>query len=267
MRRNLLIAGLGLLGRACRIFGQEALFGEENFLSPQITYTTILTQQSKFIAEARVPDTSLVNTYNLWARSQQEDSIFLPHQQIRADLDRLRNIQYVGKAMYSSSNPQLYARLDNLTNISPYRAFPYTFGQLLIPQATSDTVTSDEYKHTTRQNSAFLGQKGIYFLCDQSKIDNISALSSENFLAAIGSKDAARHALQKPCYDYHLPHYLAFVYFHYLDDLQQSSNYYRIAAFDATAPTITTPALPAAWERRQRMARLTWACLAPAQAA
>ena len=202
-------------------------------------YTTVLSQQTKFIPEARVPDTSLLNSYNLYNRSQHTDQIAFAHQAIRADLDRLRNIQYVGKAMLNTTNPQLYARLNNLTNLSPYRSFPYAFGQLLIPQPTSDTTTTDDYKKTTRQNTAFLGQKGIYYSCDEQKVDTIEALPAKDFVTTIAKRDALRSALQTPCADYHLPHYLAFVYFHYIDDPAQSSNYYRIAAFDPNAPTIT----------------------------
>ncbi|MEI7477101.1 MAG: hypothetical protein WCJ81_00685 [bacterium] len=72
--------------------------------------------------------------------------------------------------------------LDNLTNITPYRQYPYIFGQLLVPlPKIAPKVITQETKDRSYAKAHLLAQKGEFYVCDAAKVKAIRAMDVPTF--------------------------------------------------------------------------------------
>lgn len=149
---------------------------------------------------------------------------FLPFQQGWANWVWLHTIQYIGQDVYAQYYAELYDHLQDVTMLDTYRQYPYIFGQYMLPDTSQDNRQS-------RQQTMDLGYKWIQALCDAEIVENIAALSDEEFSTMYYSDDRPA-----PCHSYLLPQSLWFTSFYYAKDLEQAIKYYRIAALSPWAP-------------------------------
>lgn len=164
----------------------------------------------------------------------------MPLQQLYADMQWLWSIQFVGGQLTQEWLNWLYLLLDNITNLAPYRDYPYWFWQLLIPQqrvSNADKETLERIEKTWK-DAGSLAEKGILYTCDQGKIDTIMALSSSGFLEAVYNT-WLREELANPCKSYETPYYAWFNAFYYSNNPDTAAKYYKTAAFNDWAPTMT----------------------------
>lgn len=138
-----------------------------------------------------------------------------------ADLYWLETIQYIGWSAASSEYKKyLYEITDLITELNPYFEHPYIISQLLLPnvnQRYEDITNEDKNKNT--KDAIKLWLKGIENFCDSDIIDKIDNEPNLNKIKNLN-----------PCKGYKIPYYLAFVYFHYQNDPQSASRYYKIAS-------------------------------------
>lgn len=150
---------------------------------------------------------------------------------LRADFLWLQTIQYIWwNAVSAEYKKYLYSIIDVTTELNPYFEHPYIIAQLLLPSYNPryENISEDESnKHT---NEAIkIGQKWIQKFCTaldsqwNLKIDNIL---QQNDLRKIWSEEKYKN----PCKSYKVPYYLAYIYFHYLNDPATASDYYKIAS-------------------------------------
>ncbi len=158
-------------------------------------------------------------------------------QELYADFQWLSSIQYIGTVIASQDAPYLYPMLDDITNISPYWEYPYSFGQLLLPISNYEQGVSKEKKKQSWINTAKFGEKWIKYICDKKKIDWILALTDGQFWDVVYNKVPPYEKLKNPCKSDSLAQYLAFLYYHDLKDLDSSVRNYKIASFQEWVPS------------------------------
>lgn len=181
------------------------------------------------------------NTFYKYAEYCHENQIncsIFPHQQIYADFVWMSSIQYIGSIIDSSMAPYLATMLNNLTNLSPYWDYPYVFWELLLPISKSNAHSSIEKKQRSRMQSIELWEKGKKFNCDEEKVKGILSLSEREFYDAYNQKNETWEKLLNPCDDYEIPWYLWFNYFYYMNNWEDSSQDYKLAAFSPKSPTV-----------------------------
>lgn len=166
----------------------------------------------------------------------------MPWQQLYADIMWISSIQYIGVNLGSDGDKGLYTLLDTLTTLSPHRAYPYGFAQLVVPmQRTAIEEGKEEEVLAIRkrswENAIKLAAKGEYFLCDAEKMSAITGMTQETFIGVVYDETDTQH--RNPCKSYEIPHYMAFNYFYFLQNAEDSALQYRISAFHDDAPSLT----------------------------
>ena len=195
---------------------------------------------------------SILLGYMRQCHKSKKNCIFVPFQQSFADWIWMGSIQYVGESLVKFKAKGLYNYLQNLTTFSPYWIGPYEFWQLLIP--ISDTyrksISTQEDIQLSYKQAIQIGEKGIYFNCDEKKLLNIIELPNNEFIKAVTTKNKIWEQLKNPCRNYRIPYLQAFNRFYYLKDSDQAYKYYKIASFNEDAPKA---ALNMAWVVQSRL--------------
>lgn len=147
------------------------------------------------------------------------------YKNLKADIYRLETIQYIWwNAIKSEYKKYLYKVLDLITELNPYFESPYKIWLLLLPSYNQRyEELSEETQDLNIKQAEELGLKWIKNFCDTNKIELIK---NENDLRKIWSEEK----YQNPCKSFTIPYYLAFVYYFYLHDPSQASNYYKISS-------------------------------------
>ncbi|USN56984.1 MAG: hypothetical protein H6766_00465 [Candidatus Peribacteria bacterium] len=100
----------------------------------------------------RIGESNLIRTYMQDGVTEHTAHIIHTQQSLVSDFLWIRNIQQVGKFVLRDSVPGLFGMIDNLTALSPARAYPYTFVQYVGPQqAPTGEQPSDIEKQTRQQ--------------------------------------------------------------------------------------------------------------------
>ncbi len=144
---------------------------------------------------------------------------------IKADYYWLNTIQYIwGNAFYSEYKKYLYEITDLVTSLNPFFEYPYVISQLLLPEYNPryENLNEDEQNRNIDQAIA-LWLKWVENFCDDEKIKKIENTET---LEEIWNNPK----LQDVCNWYKIPYYLAYNYYHHLNDAKKSAKYYKIAA-------------------------------------
>ena len=164
-----------------------------------------------------------------------------------ADFYWLYSIQYVWENVISwDFKKYLYILLNFITDLNPNFTYPYKFWELILPTTSKYEKTSlvDQKKYTLEARD--LGLKWIQSNCDLKKIEKIK---SENDLKKIWENEE----FKDPCKDPMIPYHLAYIYYWWLQDPQNSSLYYKITWANNDAPSWSrTLAAIMAWKSWNR---------------
>lgn len=195
-------------------------------------------QPASFFTAASFP------AYTQWCHENKKLCSIMPLQQLYADMQWLGSIQFVWGQWRPEEIVWLGKMLDSLTTISPYREYPYTFGQLLIPIPKSPYKKVGSWSEFTLQKESWasaenLAKKGEYYTCDAEKIKAIRGLSEKDFINAVYDTTGARIQYSNPCASYERAHYAAFNAFNYTNNPELAAQNYKISAFHDGAPSLT----------------------------
>ncbi len=151
---------------------------------------------------------------------------------IMADIYWLETIQYIGGNVISGEYKKyLYAIIDLITDLNPYFESPYIVGQLLLP---SSEKKYDEFHWDDVLKNIHDGEKlwlkWVRNFCDTEKV---RAIKETDDLQAILSDPKYKN----PCKSYKIPYYLAYIYYFYLRDGDEASQYYKVVSAQDDAPT------------------------------
>lgn len=215
-------------------FSQNTFFNKVFPYTYDTEYFRALDQQKPIIFFAKYWE-----NYMNYCHKNLKLCTFLPYQQVVWNLIWLRNIQYVWRNVSSVYNSWLYESLDNLTSISPYREYPYTFGQYLLPIQKNTEKIDENLKKLSWTETLGIWEKWIKYLCDEDKINKISKLNEKDFLDEYQNKNLNIWNLSDPCKSYILPHSLGFNYYFLTDNLNNSIKYYKVASLSKNAPEIS----------------------------
>jgi len=149
-----------------------------------------------------------IEKYMRYCHKQKKLCTVLPHQSRRADYFWLKGIQIAWGRYRQEYQTGLNQQLQKVTNLNPYRDFPYIFAQLIVP-----TNKENQWARQFWIDAANFGEQWIYYLCDQN---------------------------QTKCTNFRLPSSLGFTYFYYLQQRQKAIEYYKLAANSPQAPSITS---------------------------
>ncbi|MDD3302800.1 MAG: hypothetical protein PHN31_04525 [Candidatus Gracilibacteria bacterium] len=144
---------------------------------------------------------------------------------LRADLYRLRTIQYIGgNVMKSEYKKYLYQITTLINDLNPYFEHPYIIGQLLLPDYNQryENLTDEEQKKYVDEG-ILIGLKGVDNFCDKQKVEMIK---KEDDLRKLWTDKK----YENPCKSYKIPFYLAYLYFYYNNDPINASLYYKVAS-------------------------------------
>lgn len=203
---------------------------------PYIKYFEAKQQQpASFFTAASFP------AYTQWCHENKKLCSIMPLQQLYADIQWLGSIQFIWGLGTQNTTIWLWKMLDSLTTISPYRSYPYTFWQLLIPIPKS-AYTIESWDELVWQKESWisadnLAKKGEYYTCDAQKIKAISDLSEKDFINAVYDT-TGRVQYSNPCPNYERAHYAAFNAFTYTNDAELATKNYKISAFHDGAPSL-----------------------------
>ena len=148
-------------------------------------------------------------------------------------------IQYIAREVDTQQPSDLSNRFGSLHDISPKRYYPYILWQYL--SMPSKNSPDQEQSQIARDNTIRFAEKGIRYDCNIAIIEKIDNLSYDEFNQALQNKESE---YRYPCKSGELAHTMAFNYFYYLGDAQQSILYYKVASFHDDVPQITS-AMPA----------------------
>lgn len=151
---------------------------------------------------------------------------------ITADIYWLQAVQYIGRnAVSSEYRKYLYEMLHLITELNPYFESPYVIGQLLLPSGNDSMQENftEEEKEIHVEKWKLLWLKWISNFCNEEKIQEIFA--EENLREIIENTK-----YQNPCKSFQIPYYLAYIYFFYLKDYTQASQYYKVVSAQDDAP-------------------------------
>ncbi|PID87465.1 hypothetical protein CSB07_01500 [Candidatus Gracilibacteria bacterium] len=147
---------------------------------------------------------------------------------VRADIYRLKTIQYIGSnAVSSEYKKYLYFITDLITELNPNFKHPYIVSELLLPSTNHNESLNVDVVEKHINEAEKIGLKGIKNFCDEEKIEKIK---DEYDLNKIWILDKYR----KPCSNYQIPYYLAYIYYFYKKDPLKSSLYYKVASASNT---------------------------------
>lgn len=238
----IIIVCWGLIGVYNDNFLRSEPAGENSILEkinplPYLVYFDLSSNKPHAIFQ-----TPTLPQYNNYCHEKGKPCLFIPFQQLYADIMRISSIQYIGVNLGQNGDRGLYTLLDTLTTLSPFWPYPYGFAQLVVPmQKTIDEGENAEELAAIRkgswENSTKLAQKGEYFLCDADKIAGITGMTQQEFIDTVYQKDQSPY--HNPCKSYEIPHYMAFNYFYFMQDAENAAMQYRISAFHDEAPSLT----------------------------
>ena len=182
-----------------------------------------------------------VNKLNYWKHIQIKQNLIehpenLPNKEtakyssfwfknLKADIYWLQTIQYIGgNAIWSEYKKYLYKILDLITELNPFFEKPYIIWNLLLPSYNHryENLSEEEQKRNIYEAEK-IWLKWVEKFCD---LEKVKLIWEENNLNKIWTEDRYKN----PCKSYTLPYYLAFVYYFYKKDLENSSYYYKVAS-------------------------------------
>lgn len=159
----------------------------------------------------------------------------LPVQQMYADIQWIWSIQFVGAQDIPNKNLWLSKLLENLTNLAPYRDYPYAFWQLLVPMAKKASASQSlEIVEQSREDAKELADKWEYYICNPAIIAKIDTLNESNFVNTFYSTGNEQY--RNPCPTYERSHYAAFNAFYFRKDVNDSARNYKISSFTDWSP-------------------------------
>lgn len=144
---------------------------------------------------------------------------------LRADIYWLETIQYIGwNAVSSEYKKYLFQILDLITELNPYFEKPYLIWQLLLPNYNDryEDLSKEEIKDYNKKAEK-IWSKWIENFCDMEKVEKIK---KEDDLDKIWNDKSYKN----PCASFQIPFWQAFVYYFYLKDTLEASNYYKVAS-------------------------------------
>lgn len=182
-----------------------------------------------------------INELNYWKHIQIRDTLVehpenLPIKQVakntsiwfknlRADLFWLKTIQYIWwNAVSSEYKKYLYTVLDLITELNPYFEHPYIIWLLLLPDYNEryENLSIEEQNINIKQAEQ-IWLKWIDNFCDKEKLELIK---QEFNLNELWNNEKYKNS----CLSFDVPYYLAYVYYFYLNNPIEASNYYKIAS-------------------------------------
>jgi len=147
-----------------------------------------------------------------------------------ADFYWLNTIQYIWSNVISSEYKKyLFVILDIITDLNPYFESPYKIWMLLLPnynQRYEKLSLEEEKKYIEQANLIWL--KWVRNFCISEKVDMIKKEFDLN-------KIISDEKYKDPCKSFDMPFNLAYVYFYYLKNPLESSNYYKVASANSNA--------------------------------
>jgi len=149
-----------------------------------------------------------------------------------ADMYWLRAVNYIGTNVVQwEYKKYLSAMMNLITDLDPYFESPYVIGQLLLPSSAKsyEEFTWDEVVKNIKQGEA-LWLKWIKNFCDTAKLE---AIRNEDNLNSIIQDEK----YSNPCNSYKIPFNLAYIYYFYLKDNSEASEYYKVVSAQKDAPT------------------------------
>ena len=150
---------------------------------------------------------------------------------IMADMYWLQTIQYIGwNVIGGEYKKYLHAMMGLITDLNPYFESPYVIGQLLLPSSDKEyeEFTWDEVIKNI-SDAEQLGLKWVANFCDTDKVEEIKKI--DDLQAVITNPKYSN-----PCKSYKIPYYLGYIYYFYLKDWSQASDYYKVVAAQDDAP-------------------------------
>lgn len=158
------------------------------------------------------------------------------NQQTFADIQYIKNIQYIASYMETYQAKYMYEEFNNLTSLSPFWTEIYKVWALMMPARKTDSRLNEENKQKSWENVIKLWEKWIFFNCSKEKIKNIINLTDEEYLKLAYAKSWDFYENNvNPCTDSELANGLGFNYFYYMQDLLKTIQSYKIAWFDSNA--------------------------------
>jgi len=144
---------------------------------------------------------------------------------LRADLYRLKTIQYIGwNALAAEYKKYLYKIIDLVTDLNPYFEHPYIIGQLLLPDYNyryEKLDNTEQKKYIDEAESVWL--KWVEIFCNKEKVELIK---NEYDLKKIWNNKE----FENPCKSYKIPFYLAYIYYFYKNDPIKAAFYYKVSS-------------------------------------
>lgn len=117
-----------------------------------------------------------------------------------------------------------------ITDLNPYFEKPYTIGQLLIPSnGWINTSFDPEKQNQDIKDAVALWLKWIKNFCDTQKVQAI--INEPDLNQVINNPKYAN-----PCKGYKIPYYLGYIYFFYLNENLNASDYYKVVSAQDDAP-------------------------------
>lgn len=174
---------------------------------------------------------AIVNHPELLPDKEMAKFTSIGYKNLVADLYWLQAIQYIGgNAISAEYKKYLFVMLDLITDLNPYFENPYIIGQLLLPDYNEryEDSSQEEQDKTIRQGET-LGLKAMKNFCNLQTVQKI--IANDNLQEIWNTPE-----LLNPCTSYTAPYYLAYIYFFYLNDPLQASNYYKVASAQDDAP-------------------------------
>jgi len=190
----------------------------------------------------------LINSYNFYfqveaktyivehpetlPRAEYAEFIFPGFSNITADIYWLQAVQYIGRnAISSEYRKYLYEMMHLITELNPYFESPYVIGQLLLPSwndsQREDFSQSEKENHIKKWELLWL--KWVSNFCNKEKMQEI-------FLEKDLKKIIENSEYRNPCRSFEIPYYLAYIYFYYLKDYTEASQYYKVVSAQEDAP-------------------------------
>lgn len=178
---------------------------------------------------------SVFEEFALDCHEKDKNCLIFPNQQFYTDLIWISSIQFVWWATEIWRSQNLYRILDNLTNLSYYWKYPYIFWQIMIPHLKKAEDATLLQKQQSRNESVFLWEKAMKFLCDMNKVNKIKSLNVPEFYSTLNNL-LEKQKYINPCETYEIPNYLWFNYYYFIWDPENSSNNYKVASFSHNSP-------------------------------
>lgn len=175
----------------------------------------------------------IFENYSDYCDGIKQNCIIFPHQQLYSSIMWIWSIQYIWSVIDVSKARYFYNVLDNLTNLSPYWNYPYSFWALLLPINKNDENVSKDIRTKSHFDAVNIWEKWKKYVCDKNKIEKILSLSNEDYFKNLYEK---WNTLFNPCETSDIANYLWFDYFFYLSNWEKSSQNYKIWSYNEDSP-------------------------------